>query len=357
MIDDEMGPAPSRAAVLADLEVLATDFGRLFATDCECELETERAFWPSRYPEPSDPRPIGSSDGWGRFMSGAGVEVEPRWVRSVEDAKRAEVFYDRGGRPVVNSVGEPLVVAPGWADDHCVKLRGPGAVRAAEAINRSNAWVLDSCRILAPILWPCRSLVVRTFCWPDVVAAVADLAGRSSLRPCVWYVTAGGQSYSLDIWRRRADFELGGPIIPPAIAERIGDEPENIWAKRPAFLRDSETAAQWLIDRLAEPADDARFDPVADDVRFDPVAASLSAVIEGGLGSVLNMAANAKATDRASGIIRDRLAKDQTLYDWTAKDWADDLGMSNKTILKCDAWKYTIMGWRAANRVSKETRK
>lgn len=275
MIDDEMAPAPSRAAVVADLQVLATDFGRLFATDCECRLTTDRAIWPSRYPEPADPPVMRSSDGEGG-LAGAGLEVQPLFVRSAEDAKRAEVFYDRSGRPWVNSLGEPTVVAPGWADVHLVKLRGPGALRAAEVIDRANAWVFDSRAVLAPILWPGKSMTFRSFCWPDVVAGVADLAGRSTLKPSDWYVTAAGQSYSLMVWRRRVDFELGGPMVPSEVADRIGDEPENIWAKRPAFLRDSETAAQWLIDRLAEPVgDEIEPDDPRADCSFDPDSRAL----------------------------------------------------------------------------------
>lgn len=92
------------------------------------------------------------------------------------------------------------------------------------------------------------------------------------------------------------------------------------------------------------------------DRSLDPMAAALSAIVGSEFVSVLNMAANAKATDRATAIISGRLAKDQTLYDWTADDWVNDLGMAKKTIVGCDAWK-SILGWREANKVSKKTRK
>lgn len=273
MIDDLMAPAPSREALLADLVALSNDFGRLFATDCEALLLTERAYWPSRYPEPRDPAaPLwGSDPGWERILCGAGLDVAPAPMRSAEDANGGSVFYDRAGRPVVNSVGESLIGAPGWADVHSIRLKGPGSLRASESIDRANQWAIEAANDLAPILWPGKSMTFRSFCWPDVVAGVADLAGRSTLKPSDWYVTAAGQSYSLMVWRRRADFELGGPMVPPEIAERIGDEPENIWAKRPAFLRDSETAAQWLIDRLAEPVgNEIEPDDPRADCSFDP---------------------------------------------------------------------------------------
>jgi hypothetical protein len=88
---------------------------------------------------------------------------------------------------------------------------------------------------------------------------VAELADRSTLKSNDWYVTAGRQSYSLSVWRRSTDFELDGPMVAPDVAERIGDDPENVWAVRQKFLRDSETAAKWLIDELArEPESDTQ---------------------------------------------------------------------------------------------------
>ncbi len=350
MIDDEMAPAPSREALLADLVALSNDFGRLFATDCEALLLTERAYWPSRYPEPRDPAaPLwGSDPGWERILCGAGLDVAPAPMRSAEDANGGSVFYDRAGRPVVNSVGESLIGAPGWADVHSIRLKGPGSLRASESIDRANRWAIEAANDLAPILWPGKSMTFRSFCWPDVVAGVADLAGRSTLKPSDWYVTAAGQSYSLMVWRRRVDFELGGPMVPSEVADRIGDEPENIWAKRPAFLRDCETAAQWLIDRLAESVGDE----IEPDDRDAIGSAALNAVVAGGLAGVLQAAVGARSVDRVTALIRERVKADFRLYWLRADDWADQLRVAKKTVTGSKGWR-EVMAWRAANKADR----
>lgn len=262
MLDDiELVPVPSRETVLADLEVLATDFGRLFATDCECHCRTDRDYWPSRFAEPDEsilPKRFGrdNANDWDHIKGGEGLNVEPTGSKTREDYDRAPVFYDRAGRPFVNSVGQSLITAPGWHDSHEIKLRGPGSLRAAETIERANDLVIDAVACFAGVLWPGWALSMRGFCWPNVVDRVAELAKQSTLKPSDWFVTAGGQSYGLSVWRRRDEFTLGGPMVAPEIAERIGDNPEHVWAVRRAFLRDGELAARWLIGALAESSGD-----------------------------------------------------------------------------------------------------
>jgi hypothetical protein len=91
--------------------------------------------------------------------------------------------------------------------------------------------------------------------------------------------------------------------------------------------------------------------------------AALDAVVAGGLAGVLQAAVGTRAVDRVSAVMRERLAKDQSLYAWSQRDWASELGVSTKTINKCDAWR-EVKQWNAANKaqriskaVSKETRK
>jgi len=270
MLADGVLPVPSRADVRADLKSLADDFSRLFATDCECYLRTDRRYWPSRFVGPNEailPKCFrrNDADDWEHHLSGDGLQADPIPVRSSEDAARAQMFYGRDGLPVVSSTGQLMIMAPGWDSDHEIKLRGPGTLRTAETIERANDLAFDVGGLLGAILWPGRSLRFRAFSWPDVVDAVADLATRSTLKSADWHVTAGRQSYSVDVWRRRADFEFGVPMVPDEIADRIGDDPEHVWAVRRAFLRDSEAAARWLIGQLTE-APEPVVEPVVEPV-------------------------------------------------------------------------------------------
>jgi len=266
--------APSREALLADLATLAEDFGRLFATDAECHCRTDRDYWPRRSAERYRVAPsVGGRDAdWDRVEWGNGLEVSPVPVRTAEDAERAPILFDASGCPVVNSAGQSMILAPGWGSSHYVRLRGPGSIRAGETIERANQWAAESVPLWAPLLFPGRGLTVRAWCWPDLVSAVAEAAGRATLRPDRWMVAAGGQSFSLILWRRRAEYTLGGPMVTSELAEAIGPEPDSVWAERRAFLRDSESAARWLIEALAKAPESAGGDEIpegAPDCSFD----------------------------------------------------------------------------------------
>jgi hypothetical protein len=357
---DETLPPPSREAVLADLKVLAQDFGRLFATDCECVLRTDRHYWPSRFPDGGhrafDLRK--DNQRYNSVIHGNGFEVNPEPVRAAGDTDGAPLFYLPSGEPAVNACGHSMFVAPGFDDKHEIVFSGPGSLRAKETIDRANAWVKESTSHWVPLLWFGRSFTVRGFSWPDVVARVAEEAKRSTLKPNDWHVTAGQQSYNLSVWRRRDELGLGGPMVTPEIAERIGDDPEDVWAERRAFLRDSESAAHWLIDALAE--------PVGDEITADNqgkqdaiAAAALRAVVDGNLAGVLQAAVGTRAVDRVTALIRDRVVNDQRLYERKADHWAEELRVTKKTITDSEGWR-EIMEWRAANkadRVSKKTGK
>lgn len=85
-------------------------------------------------------------------------------------------------------------------------------------------------------------------------------------------------------------------------------------------------------------------------------AAALNAVVTNGLAGLLQAAARLPSAVKTSQTIRERLAADQTLYEWSQQDWAEELQVSKKTVNKSEAWK-EIMVWRNANKVSKETEK
>lgn len=259
---------PSREALLADLESLRQDFWRLFATDVECALRTRRNYWPSRSLVPTPIRIEQARNDGDRqaVMGGVGVTIEPTPVRSIDEAERAPVYYDAGGNPIANAAGQSMILAPGWESWHEIKLRGPGCVRAQETIRRANDWAIEAAGHLAAMLWPGESLSIGKHAWADVVDRAAELANRATLRPSDWRVTAGRQSYSLTVWRRRSAYPILAEEIGQA-GEAIGDDPESIWAERAAFLRDSELAAQWLIERLSKQADEP--EAVADDTESD----------------------------------------------------------------------------------------
>jgi len=256
--------APSREALLADLAMLSEDFGRLFGTDCECHCRTDRDYWPRRSAERYrvGPSAGGRDADWDLVECGNGLEVSPVPVRTAEDAERAPILFDASGCPLVNSAGQSMILAPGWGSSHYVRLRGPGSIRAGETIERANQWAAESVGLWAGLLFPNQSLTVRAWGWPDIVSAVADAAGRATLKADDWMVAAGGQSFSLIIWRRRAEYELGGPMVAPELAEAIGPEPDSVWAERRAFLRDSESAARWLIEALAKAAESVGGDEI-----------------------------------------------------------------------------------------------
>jgi hypothetical protein len=74
-------------------------------------------------------------------------------------------------------------------------------------------------------------------------------------------------------------------------------------------------------------------------------SAALGALIDAGLGSVLNEARKLPAVDRHSRTMMEMLAQDASKYDWTLDDWRGPLKASKKTIQATDAWKH-ILQWR-----------
>ena len=111
--------------------------------------------------------------------------------------------------------------------------------------------------------------------------------------------------------------------------------------------------AEWIENH----ADDDQVDQGGDSDAVE--SAVLGAVVAGGLAGVLQVAVGARAVDRVTAIIRERVAKDRRLYWWRADDWAAELRVTKKTVTDSDGWR-EVMAWRASNkadRVSKKTGK
>ena len=354
------------SALLADLEVLRRDFERLYSLDVAAVVRTDRRYWPSRDEKPKPaieaPGPM-SHPRWSGI--GCGVTIEPKAPASAEEVESAPVFFDAGGRPVVNSVGQSPVVRQGWLDDYAAFASGVGADRFRETYERAGGVVIEHGASLVAILWPGERVGIRgSGAWPAVVDRVAELARMAALRPPAWHVTNGRTVWSVGVWERRDDFSLGDPFYSESDLERIGDEPERMFADRDSFIRDSELALEWLIDQVKRRTDAAR-EPEAAGEEAKLQSAALDAVVRSGLAGVMQQAAGASAIDRASAAMLNLFESDRGEYgSWRAERWAEHLGVSKKTVVGSadkpnKAWG-EIMAWRESNkaeRVSKETAK
>ena len=249
------------SALLADLEVLRRDFERLFSLDVAAVVRTDRRYWPSRYEKP---KPAIEAPGPMSHLRLSGTEhgevtVEPKAPASAEEMESAPIFFDAGGRPFVNSVGQSLAVRQGWFDDYTAFASGVGADRFRETFERAGGVVIEHGVSLMAILWPGERVRIEGGgAWPAVVDRVAELARMAALRPPAWHVTNGRTVWSVGVWERRDDFSLGDPFYSESDLERIGDEPERMFADRDSFIRDSELALEWLIDQVKRRTDAAR---------------------------------------------------------------------------------------------------
>lgn len=248
--------AASLDALRGDLESLRANFGRLFSMEVRAVVQSSREYWPSRYREPRGPQLAPEPPGeWRRFrfVTGQGMAVKPRGPRSAEEADKAETFY-ANGEAIVDALGKPLITVQGWAEDNLTFCVGPGADRFMETLDLANRIVSMHASILAPILFDDSSGV--TFCahaWPSIVNRVAEIAGRATLRPPVWKVSNGQTSWTVRAWKQRDKVGLSRPIYSPADVELIGAEPETVYADRETIIRDSESALDWLIEKLQAP--------------------------------------------------------------------------------------------------------
>ena len=276
------------SALLADLEVLRRDFERLFALDVAAVVRTDRRYWPSRYEKP---KPAIEAPGPMSHLRLSGTEhgevtVEPKAPASAEEMESAPIFFDAGGRPFVNSVGQSLAVRQGWFDDYTAFASGVGADRFRETFERAGGVVIEHGVSLMAILWPGERVRIEGGgAWPAVVDRVAELARMAALRPPAWHVTNGRTMWSAGVWERRDDFSLGDPFYSESDLERIGDEPERMFADRDSFIRDSELALEWLINQVKRRADAAREPEAAGGVMIpgDGLFRSERAIVWGGV--------------------------------------------------------------------------
>lgn len=244
------------ADMVAECERLARAFGRL--ADVDGAIVTERWLTLSR-------RPRVRVDDYPRFLrkqavapgfvcgNSKGVELGDVPPQTAEEWESAPMWYvPLTGEPVVNSVGQSLVLKSGWASEHEYELSGARASRAVELLRSAGVWTANRWGVLSRLLWPGRGSVATDYCWPDVVNRVAELAHDATLPRPNWCVIVGKYRawWPVEMWKTRDDWQLGEPRYTPEDVERIGDDPEVVWAKREQWLQDSETALEWLAKQL-----------------------------------------------------------------------------------------------------------
>jgi len=154
--------------------------------------------------------------------------------------------------PVVNSAGQSMVMEPGWSTLHEWELSGANASHAYELLERAGQWTQMRWGCLSRLLWPGRGSVAGNICWPDVVNQVSELANNATLPRPEWSVIVGENRawWPVAMWKRRDEFTLGEPQYTAEDVERIGEDPEVVLSARKHWLKDSETALEWLADKL-----------------------------------------------------------------------------------------------------------
>jgi hypothetical protein len=122
----------------------------------------------------------------------------------------------------------------------------------SKLLERAGQWTQKRWGWLSRLLWPGRESVAGQSCWPDVVNQVSELARDATLPKPKWSVIVGKyrSSWPVEMWKRRDEFTLGEPQYTPEDVERIGEDPEVVLASRKHWLRDSETALEWLANKF-----------------------------------------------------------------------------------------------------------
>jgi hypothetical protein len=354
------------ADLVAECERLARDCGRLYLADVFGPIITKRAASLTSHPDgrPDEKWPVGRDCPEASVKGGGGgVELADVSPRTAEEMKAAPIWYaTKTGVPIVNSVGQSLVIEPGWRATHRYKLGGSNARKAAEWLEGASRWASMRWRWLGPLLWPDRESAPGLCCWPDVVDRVSELANDATLPRPEWSVILGDgyEWWPVSMWKTRTDWQLdngcGGYTADDVM--RIGEIPEATYCKREHWLRDSETALEWLARQAGEQTD------TPNTLDAEIVARlALNAVVDGGLAGVLQAAAGTSSADRASEIMRMMLANDRRYYEWKADEWANHLRVTKRTITNGKAWR-EIMTLRASKKaervpkpVPKKTRK
>ena len=246
------------ADMAAECDRLARAFGRLALAQVSGAIVTERRLNLSRRPDGRvddcerlrRQKEPGAISGWSNGCVIA--DLKPQTIEEWESARTW--YFPRTGEPVLNSAGQSLVLKSGWSTTHLYSLVGANAAHAENLLKQAGVWAANRWGELSWLLWPERGSVATDCCWPDVVNRVSEVAGSSckDLPRPRWSVLVGPYRALVDvqIWRR---WKSSGFLrLSPEDVKRIGDDPELVFCEREHWLRDSETALEWLANRLHE---------------------------------------------------------------------------------------------------------
>ncbi len=252
------------ANLATECERLARDFGRLALADVSGSIVTERELTWCREPVPRvrdywrlqqriTAEPVGLNRG--RVCGCAdGLELSDVRPQTVEEELSAPVWYGPFDcMPIVNTAGQSMVMESGWSTSHEWDLAGANATHACELLERAGEWTWGRWGDLSRLLWPGRGSVAGKRCWPDVVNQVSELARDATLPRPVWLVRVGKNCewWPVAMWKTRDEWQLGEPRYTAEDVERIGEDPEVVLFERKHWLRDSETALEWLAKQFA----------------------------------------------------------------------------------------------------------
>jgi len=251
------------ANLATECERLARDFGRLALADVSGSIVTERELTWCREPVPRvrdywrlqqriTAEPVGLNRG--RVCGSTdGLELSDLRPQTVEEKLSAPVWYGPFDcTPIVNTAGQSMVMESGWSTSHEWDLGGANATHACELLERAGEWTWGRWGDLSRLLWPGRGSVAGKRCWPDVVNQVSELARDATLPRPVWLVRVGENCewWPVAMWKTRDEWQLGEPRYTAEDVERIGEDPEVVLFERKHWLRDSETALEWLANQF-----------------------------------------------------------------------------------------------------------
>lgn len=359
-------------ALRSECEQLARDFGRMFSLDVTGQVVTERRATFSRKPGKRS-KPM-ADDLLRRSTStksglvaggGSGIKLQCQGPQTIEEWEQAELFYDVTGAPVVNSVGQSLILEPGWSTLHTYELGGDHASKAVELLTRTSEWACRRWGRLSRMLWPERGTEASLYCWLDVVNRVSEIANNATLPSPEWSVVVGQCAWwPVAMWKSRDDWQLGEPRYTADDVERIGEEPELVYCRRANWIQDSETVLEWLVTML--PSDERATATTALQAENDSVnQAALSlvsdALARSGIPGLAPLLGKVSSAEQASVEIIRQCEEDNRKYSWPADRWASVAGVTKATIVgnrsqgkpACRGWLH-VLEWRASNKKNRK---
>ena len=321
-------------AMRADLEILAGEFQDLAKTDCRCAVWTAKTILPAKDRQAVTRLRAEMGYAWclRLDMVAAFGNSEDAWDRIADGEGLKSAGFDY----------RDLASCAGWHDHNFQSIAGRDARQVRDATRRANQIVSEYASVFSRILWPSESLEVDKEPWASVVNLCAEKSNLTMIPKPLWcgfsdhVARFSGSENEID----RALMKLfSGPVF--------------TYSVRASFIRDSSVALRWLIGQLSEIDDPGK---VGHDDRDAIESAALNAVVSGGLAGVLQVAVGARAVDRVTAIIRERVEGDRRLYWYRADDWAAELKVSKPTVTDSDGWR-EIMQWRAANRADRVSKR